>query len=206
MTSERLDVISTRQAAARLGVALRTVQLWVEQGSLKAWKTVGGHRRVYVDSVERMIAERAARTGVARTSGPLRLLVVEDDPHLRRLFELNVPTWTPQVNLLLARDGFEGLLKTGMHRPDVIITDLMMPGMDGFRMIHSLKADPSITALIIAVTALDESSIRDRGGLPEDIVVIRKPARMADLQSVVCAGYRRHLEPSSASHPAPKQP
>jgi excisionase family DNA binding protein len=73
VTSKRIDVTSTRQAAARLGVALRNVQLWVEQGSLQPWKTVGGHRRVDVDSVERMIAKRAESQGDRGRATPLRL-------------------------------------------------------------------------------------------------------------------------------------
>jgi excisionase family DNA binding protein len=185
MTSERQDVISTRQAATRLGVALRTVQLWVEQGSLEAWKTVGGHRRVYVNSVERMIAARASETEARSPAQPLKLLVVEDDPHLRRLFELEVPSWPFPIELTLANDGFEGLLRTGTHHPDVIITDLMMPGMDGFRMIDALRKDPTVSAHIVVVTALDAGSISDRGGLPPGIRVLRKPARMAEIRAIV---------------------
>jgi excisionase family DNA binding protein len=197
MSNDRQDVISTRQAAARLGVALRTVQLWVEQGSLQAWKTVGGHRRVFVESVERMLAERSA---LEEPSGEddtaLQLLVVEDDPHLRRLFELDVPSWVCRTELTLAVNGFEGLLKAGTHRPDVIITDLMMPGMDGFKMIEALRSDPTVTPWLIVVTALDAGSIRDRGGLPEDVRVLHKPARMAEIQAVV-AEISRHLRAKS---------
>lgn len=53
------DVLSTREAAERLGAALRTVQLWVEGGDLPAWKTAGGHRRISRTAVEQLIAERA---------------------------------------------------------------------------------------------------------------------------------------------------
>ena len=87
------DVLSTREAAERLGVALRTVQLWVEGGVLPAWKTAGGHRRISRLAVERLISERtAALSGdtptmpaplpVAETQ--LRLMVVEDEPELLR--------------------------------------------------------------------------------------------------------------------------
>jgi excisionase family DNA binding protein len=179
------EVMSTRAASARLGVALRTVQLWVEQGSLQAWKTVGGHRRVLVSSVERMMADRQARLQNSNPDHPLRLLVVEDDARLRRLYELDVPSWSPPVQLELAKDGFEGLLKVGTFRPEVIITDLMMPGMDGFGMIAALRNDPSVTARIIVVTALDAGTIRDRGGLPSDLLVLRKPAGLAELRALV---------------------
>lgn len=188
------EVMSTRAAAARLGVALRTVQLWVEQGSLQAWKTVGGHRRVLVSSVERMMADRQARLQSANPDHPLRLLVVEDDARLRRLYELDVPSWIPPVQLELAKDGFEGLLKVGTFRPDVIITDLMMPGMDGFGMIAALRNDPSVTSRIIVVTALDAGTIRDRGGLPSDLLVLRKPAGLAELRALV-------LEPGVSARP-----
>jgi excisionase family DNA binding protein len=179
------EVMSTRAAAARLGVALRTVQLWVEQGSLQAWKTVGGHRRVLVSSVERMMADRHARLQTANPDQPLKLLVVEDDARLRRLYELEVPLWSPPVHLELAKDGFEGLLKVGTFRPDVIITDLMMPGMDGFGMIAALRNDPHVTSRIIVLTALDAGTIRDRGGLPPDLTVLRKPAGLAELRALV---------------------
>ncbi len=185
-----VEVMSTRAAANRLGVALRTVQLWVEQGSLQAWKTVGGHRRVLVSSVEQMLAERTANLSKLAGSSPLRLLVVEDDARLRRLFELEVPAWDPPVELDLAKDGFEGLVKIGKNRPDVVISDLMMPGMDGFAMIAALHKDPTFTSRIVVVTALDPSTIRDRGGLPPDIRVLRKPAGLAAIRTLVTqSGY-----------------
>ena len=46
---------TTRQAADLLGVSVGTVQLWVENGLLKAWKTAGGHRRVIRDSVDALL-------------------------------------------------------------------------------------------------------------------------------------------------------
>ena len=91
------DVLSTREAAERLGVALRTVQLWVEGGVLPAWKTAGGHRRISRVAVERLIRERsAALSGEVAVDAPapakssadsrLQLMVVEDEPELLRLF------------------------------------------------------------------------------------------------------------------------
>lgn len=45
---------STTEAAQSLGVSTRTIQLWVDSGVLAAWKTAGGHRRVFIESVEKL--------------------------------------------------------------------------------------------------------------------------------------------------------
>ena len=52
------ETCTTRQAAAALGVALRTAQLWTESGRLRAWKTEGGHRRILVSSVKELLNAR----------------------------------------------------------------------------------------------------------------------------------------------------
>lgn len=45
---------STAEAAKRLGVSTKTIQSWVDDGALAAWKTVGGHRRILLESVGRL--------------------------------------------------------------------------------------------------------------------------------------------------------
>ena len=72
--------LSTREAADRLGVSLRSVQLWVESGALRAWKTAGGHRRIPLASVEQMLAARAANAGTAASPAAFDVLLIEDDP------------------------------------------------------------------------------------------------------------------------------
>ena len=179
------EFVSTRDAAEMLGVALRTVQLWVERGSLKAWKTVGGHRRVVRSSVERLLAERSTAIASGLPPREFRLLIIEDDPRLRRLLELDVPSWRPPVRLELARDGFEGLLKAGRFKPHLVISDLQLPGLDGFRVIEAMRQDPDNLAEIVVVTALDGLAIQQRGGLAPELVVLRRPLSIADLRALV---------------------
>jgi excisionase family DNA binding protein len=186
---EDSEFVSTREAADMLGVALRTVQLWVENGALKAWKTAGGHRRIVRASVAQMLRERDTVVMRARRDAEFRVLLVEDDARLRRLFELEVRRWEPPVQLDLAKDGFEGLLKAGAHHPHLIVADLQMPGMDGFRMIEAIRQQPATRAEIVVVTALDADAIAERGGLAPEITVLRKPVRMAQLRTLV--GERR---------------
>jgi len=74
------EFYSTIEAAKLLGVSVRTVQLWVENGSLEAWKTAGGHRRIVAKSVDDYI--RANQTSAPDSSNKMRVLVVEDNPSL----------------------------------------------------------------------------------------------------------------------------
>jgi excisionase family DNA binding protein len=191
------DVLSTREAAERLGVALRTVQLWVEGGVLPAWKTAGGHRRISRLAVERLIRERtAALSGdlpVAAAPLPtgvdarLQVMVVEDEPELLKLFTMVIAGWGLPVSVTPASNGFEALLRMGQHCPDLLVTDLNMPGMDGFKMISSLCTVGQAFASmdIVVVTALSADEIARRGGLPEGVRVFHKPVPFDEIEALV---------------------
>lgn len=190
--SEKEQYVSTRQAAELLGVALRTVQLWVEAGVLSAWKTAGGHRRIPRSSVEALLEQRRQSTQApkARTAAPsdqgFRILLVEDDDALRKLFVMIFKSWNAPVILDTAEDGFEGLIKLGQNRPDLLITDLNMPGMDGFKMMHHLRKMPGMQPLeIIVMTALRPDQLDDRGSLPGDIRIFSKPVPFDELKSLI---------------------
>ena len=133
------DFLSTREAATRLGVALSTVQLWVETGVLPAWKTPGGHRRIPADVIDSIQARQRSVLSSTPTPELFRALVVEDDPVQRELYSRQFSEWNLPIQLLMAEDGFEGLVLIGRHSPDLVITDLAMPEMDGFKMIRRLK-------------------------------------------------------------------
>ncbi|MGO4331260.1 response regulator [Cupriavidus sp. 2TAF22] len=186
-----LRFYSTRTAAEMLGVSLRTVQLWVENGRLPAWKTDGGHRRIPADAVDRMVAEQRhqsapASPAAAPPARPFRVLLVEDDEHLLQIYRMALDALDPRVEILEATNGYDGLLLIGSSKPDLVVLDLIMPGIDGFRLCRTIDAQQEFaTTRIAVVTSLDKHAIADRGGIPPHIRVFSKPIPMSVLQSLV---------------------
>jgi DNA-binding response OmpR family regulator len=91
-----------------------------------------------------------------------------------------------------AKDGFEGLVLIGQFLPDLVIADLNMPGMDGFRMINSLIGSEFAPAQIIVSTALSPADIEHRGGLPEAIEILQKPYSLEILELKVLSFFRNN--------------
>ncbi len=104
------------------------------------------------------------------------MLAVDDESATRRLYELVIADWGLPIRLLTAQNGFEGLIRIGEEKPDLLLTDLHMPGMDGFSMIASLRAHPETRSMhVIVASGLTEPEIRERGGLPADVHFFPKP-------------------------------
>jgi two-component system cell cycle response regulator len=91
-----------------------------------------------------------------------RILVVDDVPANTRLLEAKLSAEYYQV--ASARDGFEALTMARDWQPDLILLDVMMPGMDGFECCRKLKEDPlTLHIPVVMVTALGEPGERLRG-------------------------------------------
>lgn len=195
---------TTYETAKLLGVSLRTVQLWAESGAIPCWKTQGGHRRIPREAVDNM---RGAGSGSTReTELALRVLVVEDDLELLRLYRLRLARWPMQPEVATASDSFEALVRIGNACPDLLITDLRMPNLDGFKMISSLRRMPELDQLeIVVVSGLDAAEIVDRGGLPKDVYVLPKPVPFDSLEQIavqVATRLGRRQRPANGMLPA----
>jgi len=196
---------TTREAAAVLGVSLRTVQLWAEAGVLDAWKTSGGHRRISRDSVERLLARRPSFPDDEAASiedASLRILVVEDDPAVLRVCARQMARWQMKPLVATAQNGFEALVRVGLMKPDLLVTDLHMPEIDGFQMLQQLRSMSELNDVtIVVVTGLDAAEVEARGGIPKGIPALPKPIpfdRLRDIATVVAASkQRRYLQPGN---------
>lgn len=109
-----------------------------------------------------------------------RILVIEDDPSSARLVGYALEREGYQVEI--AVNGVEGLRKVQEEDPDLVILDVMLPGLDGFELCHRLRAEPRtdhVPILMLSAKAQEiDRSTGLRAGANEYLV---KPADPAEI-------------------------
>lgn len=184
------DVIGTRRAAEILGVSVRTVQLWVENGTLKAWKTPGNHRRILKSSLDEVLAERTGSVKVELE--PVRdVLVVEDEAAMQTYYEAMIELLRPDLPVRFVADGFDGLVEFGRQRPALMLLDIDMPGMDGIQMLSSLDRYGASEVTIVVVSGLSDEQIEARGGVPAGVPILSKPISVDALSGLLDQAFER---------------
>ncbi len=112
----------------------------------------------------------------------IKILITDDDVDLRELLTEAVRNWGYSVSV--AKDGDEALRKLRMDRFDIVITDLMMPGMDGLALLKKIKElDRDILVIIITGYATIETAVKAIETGAYDYIA--KPFRLDELMIVI---------------------
>ena len=174
---------STAYVARRMGVSVPTVQRWVDAGQLRAWKTLGGHRRIDASSADALFhAQQPAEPGQAAAAEAVaaaevvKVVIVDDNPDDRDLLSALAEEAFPGAAIQAVENGFLGLMAIGQLRPQVVLTDIQMPKMDGVEMLRQLSRDEAgRPPVLVAVSSLDAKQLAQRGGVPETVHHVQKP-------------------------------
>ena len=180
----------TSYAARLLGLSVATVQSLVEKGEIEAWKTLGGHRRIALNSIHSYLEKNSRQVPAAQADPQncLRMLVVEDDEATRELYQLEFESWSLPVDCTWMSSAMEALMDIASMRPDLLITDLSMPGVDGFEMLKALKRNIELADMqVIVISGLPREAFDARGGFPEDAFMLHKPINFDWLQGFISA-------------------
>jgi two-component system alkaline phosphatase synthesis response regulator PhoP len=92
-----------------------------------------------------------------------KILVIEDDPATLRLVDYSLRHKGYQV--LTASNGLEGIRKARKEKPDVVILDVMLPGMDGFEICHRLRSEPETAQVLILMFSAKAQEVDRNMGL-----------------------------------------
>jgi DNA-binding response OmpR family regulator len=109
-----------------------------------------------------------------------KILVIEDDPATSRLVDYSLRHEGYQV--ITASNGLEGIRKAHDESPDLIILDVMLPGMDGFEICHRLRAENDTARLpILMFSAKAQEIDKDTGLKVGADDYLPKPAAPAEI-------------------------
>jgi CheY-like chemotaxis protein len=98
------------------------------------------------------------------------VLVVEDDPHTREMFQRTLEKESMQVRV--AENGRVALERIGESKPGLVLLDLMMPVMDGFEFLRELRANPDWRDLSVVVLTAKELTAEDRAALQGQVAKV----------------------------------
>jgi excisionase family DNA binding protein len=167
--------LTSVEVAAACGVSPRTVSNWIRDGAIPAHRTVGGHGRVAVEDLRRFLTERgmplppylvdASRAAKPAAPAPApqrrRVLVIDDDEALLEVVQEFLRSSGYDVET--ARHGFLAGYLAGHHRPDVILLDIMMPGLDGYEVLSLMRRRSEARGIpVVACTSLKGPEVEAR--------------------------------------------
>ena len=184
------DYCGTSYAAKMLGLSVATVQALVEKGEIEAWKTLGGHRRIAMQSLKSFRAKNNPQLARVDTDPKhrLRVLIVEDDESTQALYRAQFDDWDLAVDCTFMPSALEALMDIASMRPDLLITDISMPGVDGIELVKALQRNPLLADMhILVISGLPAEAIEARGGLPTHAHLLQKPVNVDWLQGYVTA-------------------
>ncbi len=113
----------------------------------------------------------------------MKILIVDDNHDILDLLEVFL---YGAYELITALNGFEGLKTAREKRPDLIITDIMMPVMDGIKLLNSLRGDPNTASIpVIAITSfIKKSNVKSLLSMGFSTVIVKPYTRETIVGSV----------------------
>lgn len=189
------DDFSLGKVASLCQVSRSTVYRWVVSGQLEAYHLPSGHFRVKPMALSRFCQSNGVPdplatdpAAVERPRGAVTVLVVDDQPAIRLVMCRLVQRLLPEVQLVEATNGIEACIRIGAHRPDLILLDIMMPGMDGFGVVQELMQQQELSqAEIVIISAYEPfERLQHLEKQHEQVIgVHRKPIDLAQLRALL---------------------
>lgn len=162
---------------------------WIGAGKLAAYRTpIGrGHYRILPEELARFLKSN----GMPLPDDLLhkerrKVLVMDDEEHVVEIMRRSIEAVMPEVEVHSATNGYEGCILAGALKPDLVILDIMMPGMDGFEVCRRLKGtDETRNAQVLVVSGfMEDDNIRRMRELGATDF-LEKPVNIATIQAKV---------------------
>jgi two-component system, OmpR family, response regulator len=164
---KKVRIYSALEVADICGVVNQTAINWIKNGFLKAFMTPGGQYRVYAEDLLAFLSSRGMRVPPELAeSAPdeepslERIIIVDDDQNINTLLKRYLSRQMPGRTIIQAFDGFEAGKLISEMKPGIVLLDINLPGLDGYKLCRRIKDDHTLGApIVIAITGLAEEEV-----------------------------------------------
>ncbi len=151
---EQAKTIYTPHEVSRLlHVNPRSVINWIDQNLLPSYRTPGGHRRIRREDLVAFLRKHQIPTPASLMCGKFTVLIVDDEEDIVNLIKTYLRR-QGSYEVSSASDGITALIEIGRVKPDLLILDIMIPGIDGFEVCRRIKAGSANKTTIIAISGV----------------------------------------------------
>jgi len=183
-----MGYVTTGEAAKMLGVGVNSVKRWIASGDLRGMQTPGGHWRIPETALHSFMRERGMMAPEREQRATPRVLIVDDDRAACALLGALLEQADTPLDVKCVHDGYTGLIQIGSWRPDVLVLDILMPGINGLDVLHRLRNDRELLgdmAIVVVTSAFDQTDLMRGVRKPRPDAVLSKPVDAQRLLGVV---------------------
>lgn len=168
--SNKTIVYSALEVANICGVVNQTAINWIRNGYLKAFSTPGGQYRIYLEDLVDFMKDRNMKiptelleASQQNKSISASILIVDDDRGLNQVVTKFIEKEIPDLSIFQAFDGFEAGAIMAEKKPNIILLDLDLPGVNGEDLFKKINASEEFGKPVVCVmTALKDETVLDR--------------------------------------------
>ena len=176
--------LSVKQVADYLEVSKQAVDKWIHAGELKVYRLPSGRIKILrSDFLDYLKTHDLYLDKDFFNLESGKIVIVDDDESIHSIFQKFFEEVKPDLDVKYADDGISGLLLLGAEKPDIVILDIEMPGMNGIELCKKILADESLTGIKIVVISgylINYEEELKKLGLE---TFIEKPFNLRDLNS-----------------------
>ncbi len=156
---------TTYEAAKMCHVTPASVVRWIHEGKIQSSSTAGGHHRIHPEEIVSLLhsLHMPIPDELAGHHRAKRVLIVDDEASVRRFLRTLLQAHFPDVGIEEAEDGFAAGAALTRLLPDLILLDIKIPGLDGFRVCEFIRKNPKLNhAKIVIITGVQDPEVEGR--------------------------------------------
>ncbi len=166
---KKVRIFSALEVANICGVVNQTAINWIKNEYLKAFQTPGGQYRVYAEDLADFLNERNMRLPpelqkILDEQMTIEIvLIIDDDRESNTALRRGLEAINDGYTIHQAYDGFDAGRLTTEKKPQLILLDINLPGIDGYRLCKNFKEDESLNnPLIISISGMDSPELAQK--------------------------------------------